>query len=165
MDDRTTSHRIIIQCLSAMLLRYGYLVALQYTMRLKPGALLMCGLPCSLHVWISRGTSGKSRQNPRGNCEGSTAHTCTQKANLIACRFALVALLCMVRCVWWLTEQPSSSVAHWLPYIELALQPARCMLGFTGGLWQRMWHAWNELAFCHCNVSCMGCTTMRRLTL
>ena len=55
------------------ILRLGYLVALQYVFRLRAGALLMCGLPCSLHVWLSRGTSGKSRENPRGDCDGFTA--------------------------------------------------------------------------------------------
>ena len=114
-------------------------MALQYVLRLRAGALLMCGLPCSLHVWLSRGTSGKSRENPRGDCDGFTASMKkTMEANMIACRFALIALVCLVRQVWWVTEQPSSSVAHYLEYLELALEPARCMGGFAQGMLQRL---------------------------
>ena len=108
-------------------------------MRVKAGGLLMSGLPCSGHVWISRGTTGKSRENPRGDCDSATSHKCTKTANLLACRFALIALICLARQVWWLAEQPSSSVAHFLEYIQLALAPAQLMIGFAQGLLQRMW--------------------------
>ncbi len=57
---------------------------------------------------------------------------------MIAARFALVALICLVRQIYWVTEQPSSSVAMFLPYLELVLYPARIMLGFPAGLFQRL---------------------------
>ena len=120
-------------------LRLGFLVALQYAMRLRAGGLMMSGLPCSMHVWISRGTSGKSRGNPRGALPaGGYKHSCVETANKIAARFALVALLCHCRQVWWITEQPGTSVAHFLPYIRMALFLARLMLGFSGGVLQKM---------------------------
>ena len=120
--------------------RLGFLVCCQYILRLKPGALLWSGLPCSLHVWMSRGTSGKSRENPRGWFEslGGFKHQCVKTANMIAARFGLVALICLVRQVYWCTEQPSSSVAMFFPYLELALYPARVLLGFPAGLFQRL---------------------------
>ena len=109
-------------------------MALQYALRLKAGALLFGGLPCSLQVWISRGTSGKSREQPRGK----TDLPCVANANKIAARYAMIILVCLARQVWWLTEQPSSSVAHWLPYIRAALYPAACIYGFARGVVQRM---------------------------
>jgi hypothetical protein len=45
----------------------------------------------------------------------------------------------LARQVWWLAEQPSSSVAHFLEYIQLALAPAQLMIGFAQGLLRRMW--------------------------
>lgn len=120
-------------------LRLGFLLCLQYVLRLKLGSLLWCGLPCSLHVWISRGTSGKSRANPRGvNESGVTLHECVGIANCIAARFGLIAVLCLVRQVWWAIEQPVSSVAMWLPYLELALYPARLILGFQASMFQKL---------------------------
>ena len=116
--------------------RLGLLVALQYVLRMAPGSLLYSGLPCSLHVWIARGTSLKTRCNPRGNLLKS----CVREANLIACRFSMVVLVCLVRQIWHLTEQPGSSVARHLPYLELALHPDRMMMGFQSSLCQYLYH-------------------------
>ncbi|CAL1157826.1 unnamed protein product [Cladocopium goreaui] len=113
----------------------GLLVALQYVLRMAPGSLLYSGLPCSLHVWIARGSSLKTRCNPRGNLLKS----CVREANLIACRFSMVVLVCLVRQIWHLTEQPGSSVARHLPYLELALHPDRMMMGFQSSLCQYFW--------------------------
>mmetsp|Transcript_85335 Transcript_85335/g.135247 ORF Transcript_85335/g.135247 Transcript_85335/m.135247 type:complete len:372 (+) Transcript_85335:17-1132(+) len=120
---------------------YGYIVALQYLLRVRAGGLLFGGLPCSLHVWMSRGTSKKTRANPRGLLgEGlGFAADCVRVANLIAARYAIMALICLVRSIFWLTEQPSSSVAQFLPYIVHALHPDQMMVGFAGAVIQRMW--------------------------
>ena len=120
------------------LTRLGFLVACQYVLRVKANGLLWGGLPCSLHVWISRGTSGKSRDNPSGICNGVFKHDCVRIANLVAARYAMVVLVCLVRQVMWVTEQPASSVAPFLPYLEVALYTARQMLGFPAGLLQKL---------------------------
>lgn len=119
--------------------RLGFMVANQYALRIVESGLAWGGLPCSLHVWISRGTSGKSRENPRGvRPDGTFSHSCVKQANMLAARWALLAMLFHVRRVWWLCEQPVSSVAHYLPYIEAALYPGRYLAGFAGGLLQRL---------------------------
>lgn len=151
--------------------RLGLLVALQYVLRMAPGSLLYSGLPCSLHVWIARGTSLKTRCNPRGNLLKS----CVREANLIACRFSMVVLVCLVRQIWHLTEQPGSSVARHLPYLELALHPDRMMMGFQSSLCQYLYHVFiqdvcdftvpsapkchfggKEICFCMWKLSWMG---------
>ena len=134
-------------------LRLGFLLCLQYVMRMKPGSLLWSGLPCSLHIWISRGTSGKSRSNPRGVFNGCFMHECVRIANCIACRFGLIAIICLVRKIWWDTEQPASSVAQWLPYLEVALHPDRTILGFQSSLFQKLpLGCMNAIAYC--SISC-----------
>ena len=94
--------------------RIGYSVALQYCLRLRAGALMFCGLPCGSHVWISRGTSGRSQACPRGNVDCEFTST----GNEQAARLALMILLCTVRLVYWACEQPHSSLVPKLPYIE-----------------------------------------------
>ena len=137
------------------LTRLGFLVACQYVLRVKANGLLWGGLPCSLHVWISRGTSGKSRDNPRGICNGVFKHDSVRIANLVAARYAMLVLVCLVRQV--ITEQPASSVAPFLPYLEVALYTARQMLGFPAGLLQKLCLSkvidWKLIAACVCVVS------------
>lgn len=123
-----------------LILRMGFLLCLQYALRLKVGALLWSGLPCSMHVWMARGTSKKTRSNPRGwqKSMAGFMHDCVRTANCIAARFGLVALLCLVRQVWWDCEQPSSSLAEFLPYLEAALHPAMVMMGFQASVSQKL---------------------------
>lgn len=123
-----------------LILRIGFLHCLQYTLRLKVGALLWSGLPCSMHVWMARGTSKKTRSNPRGWLKSMAGfmHDCVRTANCIAARFGLVALLCLVRQIWWDCEQPSSSLAEFLPYLEAALHPAMVMMGFQASVSQKL---------------------------
>lgn len=118
---------------------------------MKVGSLLWSGLPGSLHIWISRGTSGKSRSNPRGEINGCFMHDCVRIANCIACRFGLIAILCLVRQIWWDTEQPASSVAQWLPYLEVALHPARTILGFQSSMFQKLQLGCTmSMSMCYC---------------
>lgn len=132
-------------------------MACQYILRLKPGALFWGGLPCSLHVWISRGTSGKTRDNPRGIFDGSFKHECVKVANLLAARYALLVLVCLVRQVHWITEQPVSSVAMYLPYLEVALHTARQMLGFPAGLLQKLYLDFKRALYDSCAHYCIMC--------
>ncbi|CAK9073240.1 unnamed protein product, partial [Durusdinium trenchii] len=41
--------------------------------------------------------------------------------------------------VYWVTEQPVSSLAQYLPYLEMVLYPAKLMIGFASGLFQKFW--------------------------
>lgn len=120
--------------LAFLLLRTGFLVCLQYILRMKPGSLLFAGVPCSGHVWISQGSTGKSKNNPRGNM----SKQCTRDANKIACRFSLAAILAAVRQVLWLVEQPGSSVLPYLPYITYLLRLDTVSSSFMMGRIQRL---------------------------
>lgn len=99
-----------------------------------------------MHVWVSRGTTGKTRSNPRGVQQGgSYRHECVRLGNLLAARFALCVLVCLARQVYWVTEQPVSSLAQYLPYLEMVLYPAKLMIGFASGLFQKLYLVTNPL--------------------
>ena len=116
-------------------LRIGFLVCVQKLLRVRRGGLCFSGLPCSSHVWISRGSTGRSRDCPRGNLQSST----TQAGNEQACRFSLLVLVCVARMVYWVCEQPSSSLAIYLPYIEWVLNLNRINPGLIPGRVVRLW--------------------------
>lgn len=84
------------------------------------------GLPCSAHIWIARGTTLKTLQNPRGDM----GQACVRKGNMLACRWALAILVCVAREVYWGYEQPASSVAPFLPYLEWCFNLNASMHGF-----------------------------------
>lgn len=125
---------ILLPSAALELLRTGFLICLQYILRMKPGSLLFAGVPCSGHVWISQGSTGKSKENPRGN----TSKKCARDANRIACRFSLAALLATVRQVLWMVEQPGSSVLPYLHYIAYLLHLDAVSSSLLVGRMQRM---------------------------
>ena len=95
--------------------RGGFLYSLKAILRLKPGALLFAGLPCSLLIFISRGTS---KRNCCGyDIFGDPENEATCKSNLMLARFALLVMVAISRDVFWACEQPASSLASKVPYL------------------------------------------------
>ena len=82
------------------------MLLLQVALRVKPGGLLLLGTPCSTHVWVSSGSTGKSLTNARGD----VSQPCVRQGNAIATRAAMVIMLAICRNVFRATEQPGSSV-------------------------------------------------------
>jgi hypothetical protein len=105
------------------------MTAIRYVLRLKKGGCLFGGLPCSAHVWIASGTTGKKHSCPRGDMTVPA----TQKGNCLASRFCLLALIAVARQSYWGGEQPGSSVAILLEYVEWLMNCNRCMVGFSPG--------------------------------
>lgn len=112
-----------------LLPRLGFALCLMNVMRCKVGSLAFMGLPCSAHVFMSSGTTLKTRSNPRGDMTTS----CARLGNLLACRTAILILVCIARRVWWGAEQPATSVAPYLHYMDWAININRCMTGFPAG--------------------------------
>ena len=104
------------------------ILLVQSILRVKPLGLVGAGIPCSPHVWVSSGTTGKSKKNPRGN--GGFLATA---GNMQVARVAACLLIACVRKVFWYVEQPGSSVMAYLEEIlhllgapaELGLAAAR----------------------------------------
>ena len=117
--------------------RLGLCVATQQLMRVKRAGLLFSGLPCSSFIWLNRGTTHRSADNPDGSPYVPTA--CF--GNLLAARFALLALTGIIRGVWWVCEQPSSSLAVRLRVMQWLLRVNSIHLFFQPGSIKRLWLA------------------------
>lgn len=105
------------------------MLCLQNALRCRVGALCFMGLPCSSHVFMSMGTTGKSRACPRGDMTVGGARL----GNLLAARTAILICVCLARQVYWEIEQPASSVAPYLPYLDWVLNINRSMSGMNPG--------------------------------
>ena len=114
--------------------RLGLLLAIQQLMRVKPAGLLYSGLPCNSFVWISRAATGRSYESPKGNPYSNAA--C--KGNTLCTRFVLLALLGLIRRVWWLVEQPGSSLAYLLPVVQWLMRANGVHISFVPGTLQRL---------------------------
>lgn len=77
------------------------------------------GVPCSLLVFISRGTS-KRNVYPHG-IMGDPDSEVTKLSNLVLSRFCLLVLVAISRNVFWAIEQPSSSLLPQTPYYSYLL--------------------------------------------
>ena len=84
----------------------GFLQAIKHTLRIMPSGVLHGGVPCSSFIFMSRGTSKRSRCWPAGNTKEPTVAL----ANTITSRFSLLILIALARSVWWTVEQPLSSL-------------------------------------------------------
>ncbi len=70
---------------------WGFQLALQWTLRLRPGGLLWAGVECSTWVFLSRSTYGRSKSRPEGDAESAAVRI----ANRMAER---TVMLCSVAC-------------------------------------------------------------------
>lgn len=98
-------------------LRAGMVFAVKQTLRLKESGLLWGGVPCSLLIWISLGTSLRNIYYPMGDPESKQV----QLSNLCLSRYALLVILAIARCCFWAAEQPQSSYLKDIPCYDWIL--------------------------------------------
>lgn len=118
----------------------GWLAVLNAARKLRPGALLWAGCPCSTWIWMSRGSTGRSRLRPGGH-----ARKATLQANrmirrlcymLLACEFMLQSALLRFeyarsKRAYWCVEQPASSLLpFYKPFEAQIIDPAPVLAGF-----------------------------------
>ena len=70
--------------------------------------------PCSSFVWMSVGTTKRSKKNPKGD----TKLRCVRNANEIVRRVVFLMKLCTYRKVQWVVEQPLTSSLWNLPCVK-----------------------------------------------
>ena len=107
-------------------LRQGLMLYLQYILRLKEGALVFSGLPCSSFVWVSRSTTCRSKAYPMGD----SSKPSTRRGNLLAVRWVLGVVVALVRRCQWGCEQPSSSLLPYIGAVRFLMQINVFGLGF-----------------------------------
>ena len=75
-------------------------------MMLRPLGLAWFGVPCSTFVWMAFGHTGRSHRFPEGNNDRIDV-SC---ANRIIKRVLVICAILTLRAVWFVIEQPHSSV-------------------------------------------------------
>ena len=119
-------------------LRMGFLYMLQSILRMRRGGLISAAPPCGAHVFMCSSKTKKSISNPRGDLH---SETCI-RGNCVATRTILGLLLGIARGVYFILEQPSSSVLVHLPaMIHLFVNMHRLGLGQHAAV--RLWLASN----------------------
>ena len=85
---------------------YAFLTAIAYCMMLRKYSLSHWASVCSTWIWISRSSTKRGDSTPWG-----TADSCSgvATANEQVVRMAMLFMLCRVRQVYWMLEQPMSS--------------------------------------------------------
>lgn len=106
------------------------------------------GVGC--HVGAMFGSRGGPR---RGAGIGDRTVDMTVIGNCLASRFGLVILICLVRQIFWGCEQPASSLAMYLPYIEMAFNSNKFIYGMPCGFVQKLFLGFNPTCAHHAACS------------
>lgn len=96
----------------------GFAHAIELVMRLRPGSLIWGAPPCSSFVFMSRGTTLRSTENPLGNVE----HRSVRHANMVVARLVMLLMLGLLRGCEFCVEQPGTSVMGSLPCWQFLMQ-------------------------------------------
>ncbi|CAL1129927.1 unnamed protein product [Cladocopium goreaui] len=96
----------------------GFANALFYACNLKPGSGHMTAPVCSTFVFMSRGSTLRSRTRPLGRSDSQAV----RDGNVLAARAFILCLVCAAKFVWWLLEQPGSSCMELHPLFQHMLK-------------------------------------------
>ena len=146
----------MVKQLLIILMRPGFVSALKQVLRLKKGGMWWAGVPCSLLVFISMGTSGRHLRPMGFEDQPKVANS-----NLLLSRTALLALV-VCRAVFWAVEQPGSSVLPRTPYFEHLMQLGEVLKSPTffvrlpGPKISAVFQGNSCACGCACLLSCMG---------
>ena len=113
-----------------MLCTMGFLNACRIGLRIRRKGLMMKGLPCNSHSFMSSSVHKRSAELPYGNEESALV----VNGNMLAYRSTLLILLATVRSVAWFVENPSGSKCLLLPAFAKLLE-LRGLLGSTTCNW------------------------------
>ena len=101
-------------------LRPGLLYSIKQCLRLTKNSLCWCGIPCSMLVFISFGTS--LREVDGRSIMGDESQRAVRQSNVMLSRSAMLVLLCVARQVFWAVEQPSASKLAKIRYFRMLLE-------------------------------------------
>ncbi|CAK9090432.1 Uncharacterized protein SCF082_LOCUS42649 [Durusdinium trenchii] len=92
----------------------GFSNALYWVCNSEPGSGFMSAPVCSTFVAVSRGSTLRSRTRPLGRTDSQAV----RDGNLLAARAVLLCLLCSCKAMFWVLEQPGSSIMHLHPLFQ-----------------------------------------------
>ena len=107
---------------------FGLALTLILRMGMSGRGLLWMAPVCSSWIFMSMGTTMRSRWTP----EGDTSVACVKDGNIMVCRCVLLAALAHALNLTWIIEQPSSSVMVYHPRMQWLAKFA-CMY-WVGGI-------------------------------
>ena len=108
----------------------GFCCALCWLLRVTPDdGFVWEGTLCSSWIWLSRGTTRRTRALPRGDQSSSSVVT----GNALAARSAIIIAICYARGLSWVLEQPDSSLMKQHPAMACV---RRCMRAHHETWWQ-----------------------------
>lgn len=96
----------------------GFANALYWCCNLAPGGGKVTAPVCATWVWLSRGSTLRSKTCPLGRCDSEVV----QEANIMFGRLMILLMICSAKKVWWILEQPHSSIMHYHPLFQRFLQ-------------------------------------------
>ena len=109
----------------------GFLKALTYVMGLAPDGFLWAAPPCSSWVWMARGSSGRSKEQPLGR----QSHEKVRQANEQISRVVLLLLVAMLlHNAIFMAEQPASTLLPFHPRWQMLLKEFQL---FEVNLWMQ----------------------------
>lgn len=109
----------------------GFLTAMRNVKNIREGGVLHVATVCSTWVYICRATTGRSVSKPLGN----RREPLTEEANTMAARVALLLAFAACCLVWFIHEQPLSSL---LPVTKFFLWSKNVLRGTLQGLWREV---------------------------
>ena len=113
----------------------GFAAAVVAILKIRCGGILWAAPPCSSWVWISRGSTGRTKDNVLGNVE----YTSVRMSNRLVSRVAHLVWLAVRRKVFVIIEQPMDSLLWEHPrmkklLLRYGLRDVRLELGAYGAL-------------------------------
>ena len=134
LDLRTSAHHDVLT-------PSGVLLLLQQVLLLRPGGILWRAPPCSTWVFMSRGSTGRSMEQPWGNAQ--SPYILSQDA--LVDRLVLALEVATARGAWWIVEQPATTLMWEYPSMRACLSrhglaPVRLDMGAYGGGSQKPTH-------------------------
>ncbi|CAK0832315.1 unnamed protein product [Prorocentrum cordatum] len=84
----------------------GMALAILAILRVREHGLVFIAAQCSSWVWVSRSSTGRSKANVMGNAAAPSVI----ESNILNCRCAVLCLLCAAIGVYWVIEQPGTSL-------------------------------------------------------
>ncbi|CAJ1392640.1 unnamed protein product, partial [Effrenium voratum] len=104
----------------------GYIHACFQILNLKRGGHLTLAPVCSSWVYLSRGSTGRSRSRP----EGSPYSPSAVAGNTMLYRCVILILFASSRGIWWCLEQPRGSLMQFHPAMQILMKKQKVVRKF-----------------------------------
>ena len=104
----------------------GFMRAFVLVLSIRAGGTLFAGFPCNTMIWLARGHTRRSRTR----VEGDTSRDDVRAANELCKRLVCLLRVAVILLVWFLIEQPSTSLLWYQPSFFAFLLSRPTMLGY-----------------------------------